>query len=452
MNSAERPGGLRKAFLVSFHALPAAAVGGLRLSMLAEDLSGRGIEVHLFSACTDEEATGRSLDARVHRHQIEDRRRSQRLIIATVRWFRRIRARANSVGASSPSRPSEARADASRHHFLQWLRRHYFRVSGVLDDNKWWSVKLVFHLIVTSLADRPDVIIVSGPPFSAVAATALVAQAIRVPLVIDFRDPWLGRSDSDEYRGFRERVDRSLERVSIKRARALITTAPSLARTLKLRYADYRGTVHAITNGYDSDALIDVPPPTGRLEILFAGSIYNNRSPMQFLEALARLIADPAIDRTRIGAVFAGHSDYWQGISLREWTRNSLLDGILRFCGVVSRLEVTRLTERANVLLNFAQAQPQQIPAKLFEQLASSRTILLFAESHSDSAALVANCAQAVLLGDEVEQIEAALRWLYNAYVLGSDAFPPPIVSPDARFSRKASCDRLLHVLENARG
>jgi hypothetical protein len=443
---------LRRAFLVSYHALPDPAVGGLRLSMLAEYLVQGGVEVILFSAPAPSVAGERVLDPRVRRRQIPDRKVITRALIALTRAMRGFVARARGRYPSSVSANPPRYAPAVEHSLstIGRIRAHFFRIVGALDDHKWWSLKLLFVLFQEFLRERPSVLVVSGPPYSPMATTILFCKLTSTTALIDFRDPWSGRGQSAEYLGFRARLDSSLEALCVGWASAVTTTAPTLARALRMRYPTASESICDVLNGFDDEMLITVPPPRGGLFLLFAGTIYQNRSPMPLLAALARLVEMPGIDRANIRLTFVGSCSTWRGLDLPDWVRGNKLDDCVSFRGLVPRSEVARLTGGCNVLINLAQEQKWQIPAKLFEHVASGRAVLLFAEPDSDSATVSAGLVGVHRVDDDVDDVTSKLRALYLQFSENPARDKSVTLSPEPAFSRRTSNRRLVRILEQA--
>jgi hypothetical protein len=203
-------------------------------------------------------------------------------------------------------------------------------------------------------------------------------------------------------------------------------------------------------NGFDEDMLIDTPPPTGRLLLLFAGTIYYRRSPMPLLNALQQLLGTPGVDRSKVRLDLVGHCSTWQSIDLVAWVRENRLEDCVHIRGLIPRREVATLTRNCNVLVNLAQEQKQQIPAKLFEHMASRRVVLLFAESDSDSAVAVAGRSGVFRLDDDVEQVAAVLRQLYATFCLCPVSDLVPMPEADDALSRRMSNEQLVQALERA--
>jgi glycosyltransferase involved in cell wall biosynthesis len=432
-------------FLVSYHALPSSAVGALRLSALAEYLVARNILVTLFSAKTLEPPLGRDLDERIHRYVIEDNKTWTRWVLRAVRTLRSLRERSAATTTGHVVR--EERIDIEQ-GVVARLRRSYLKLEGAVDSEKLWSIKLFFALLWSLARRRPVGLIASGPPFSPLLAATAACWIMRTPLVLDFRDPWRERLLTEEYRGFHERVDAFFESWCVRRARSITTTAPTLAADFARRYGRRRQEVVCIMNGFDDDMVVEDPPPVGTLQLLFAGTIYLNRSPMPLLEAMIELLSQPGVDRDKVKLTLVGQCARWRDVDLAEWAKVHGVTDCIDVRGFESRMVVAQLIRQANVLVNFSQGQKRQIPAKLFEHLAARRTVLLFAEPDSDVATTFQGQQGVYRLDDSVTSTLSCLRALYEMYVVTRRLSPSAVTAAVPEFSRQETSRRLAFVLE----
>jgi len=194
-------------------------------------------------------------------------------------------------------------------------------------------------------------------------------------------------------------------------------------------YPTMAGKTFLLRNGFDPEMLIADPGPRGRLALLYAGTIYMNRNPVPLFDGIAALLSEPGVDRAKVSLKLVGNCSRWQEHSVADLARDRGLSDIVEVCGPVSGAEVRDLTLRANVIVNFAQGQPEQVPAKLYEQIASHRHGLLFAEPDSESALLIEDCPRIRRVDDDGVQILNELRRLYATLV--SEGVEPGLAVPD---------------------
>ncbi len=138
-------------------------------------------------------------------------------------------------------------------------------------------------------ANAPDAVIISGPPFSPFLLAGTARR--RCAVILDYRDEWrlireqMEMTRSGLSRWFGDRVE-----AAVLRRADMVTMATDEYRTsLLARFAFLRPEqVVAIPNGYDPS---DFPatlstPPTDRLRLTFAGTVYRVTRPAGLLQAV----------------------------------------------------------------------------------------------------------------------------------------------------------------------
>ena len=314
-----------------------------------------------------------------------------------------------------------------------------FALVAAVDNQKLWSWRAYRQLLTMSRTWRPDVILTSAPPWSPSIACVVLAARSNASFVFDLRDPWLGRGGirEDLDSGVRDWIDTRIERWVIGRAQLVSCSSARLATKLRQRYPEHAPRIAVIRNGFSDEDRVAPPTGTG-LRLLYAGTIYFNRNPMPLLEGLRLLVSRAGVDRKSVNLTMVGECSSWRGVDLGHWTEANGLGDCLRFLPPVRPDEVRRLTAESNVLVNFAQGQPDQVPAKLFEQIAANRSVLLFTEQDSESALCVADLDYVKRLDDDPAAVADELERLYHRAESG--ALPGDAVSTlTERYSRDSS-------------
>jgi glycosyltransferase involved in cell wall biosynthesis len=143
------------------------------------------------------------------------------------------------------------------------------------------------------LAADYDVVVITAPPFSQFLLGP-VARLRKTAVVLDYRDEW--STLRTRYEMLQSHVGAwiggPLERSLVRSCHAVVTATPAFRDNLLGTFEFLKPErVHAISNGYDSD---DYPqalpePPTDRLVLTYAGTIYRLTSPTSLLAAVRRL-------------------------------------------------------------------------------------------------------------------------------------------------------------------
>jgi glycosyltransferase involved in cell wall biosynthesis len=342
---------------------------------------------------------------------------------------------------------------------LGWLRRQALAWDTLFQGNKRWLLKSVLKLAVQTRGTKFDLVIASGPPMASYIGGWALAVLKRARLILDYRDPWYVHGDPElttvmlghPLANFENR----LARTCALRCSAIAAASPGTRRHILEHFDVSPERVELVRNGFDAHAVVDTPPPTGRLEILYAGSLYWNRNPFPFLEALADALAREKVKRDAIRCRLVGNCEEWKGVPLRPWIIEKGLEGVVEIVPFMSPAELRDVVAESNVLVNFAQGQKRQIPAKSYDYIAARRDVLVITEPDSDVADLFREAGVGTIVApDDVAGFGAAITSLYAKYVDGavlSRAPPNRDVRPYSRVAQLEHFTRIVaRVLENA--
>lgn len=174
------------------------------------------------------------------------------------------------------------------------------------------------------LASRqaPDVVFISGPPFSQFLLAPLARLRPRTRVVLDYRDEWITYRTTYEMMGrLGAIVGGPMERTLLRTAHA-VTTATDAFRDNLLESFPFLDPDRVITipNGYDPDDFpAQLPSPGGdRFVITYAGTIFKLTSARGLLGAVRRLHErDPDLARLLslrfIGRIVDTEADAFEG-------------------------------------------------------------------------------------------------------------------------------------------
>lgn len=438
----------KRILIVSYHFYPDAQVGAKRMSELVRVLCDQGHEVVVVSSKAHAKqgvASGLDIDSpRLRRIRIPS---PPKLLPAMLSWIKRLRPKGRatvSSGQAQEQLPDETAADES---LLARLKRYYFSLEWLVDDKKLWSALVAARLLGFAFSKPFDVVISSGPPMSSHLSVWLTRPVLRCRWIMDMRDPWCDQDQNKHVESvLSRRLNRWLERCTVTVANAVVVTAPGYKRLLQQRYPTASNRIHLVLNGFDQEQA-STPAPRGRLNLLYAGSLYYNRDPFPLLRSVRDLVRRSDVERGLVSVRFVGDCRSWGGVDIARWVQENQLEDCVRVEPPVPAGEVHRLLADANVLLSFAQGQPMQIPAKMFDYLAARREILLITEPGSDTAWLArqAGCGRIVSPDDDAA-MHAALAGLYADYVVGPQPVDLTMTAVD-RYSRQAQCGQFLELL-----
>ena len=439
--------------VVSYHFYPSSEVGARRVSSLARYLAETGSKVYVISAFGGQAADLSSLHPRLIPIVVADSPTPLLNLVVRLKrslkqtFSRILRPTEGGTTDSVDRRPVSPPGPPRKRP----VRDLFFRFVLFLDEHKRWSWR-ASRVALQLAREAPAAIISSGPPMSQLLAAAIAARRLRIPFIVDLRDPW---TDYDHNRvsaldRLETRLSAALEARTLTYANLIVCTTRGLQRALTERLPGLGSKTSVITNGCDHEPR-SLSDATGhRLNILFAGEIYANRDPFPFLNALERLLERPEVDIRHMSVKFIGRCGSYRGRSLAEWLEGRRCQQIVEILPSVPPEQVGRLVEECSVVLNLAQNQLLQIPAKTFEHLASGRENLVLCEADSDTAHLIDGIPGIVRAdANNANEIDAALLELYQRHAVEGKLTAP---SPEhtRRFARPLLNAEYLKLIQQA--
>ena len=125
------------------------------------------------------------------------------------------------------------------------------RFTRIPDSRILWLPFAVFKGIRAIRQERCRLIYSSGPTHTAHVVGAVLARLFRLPLVIDFRDAWVGDPAKPKEHALVEKGNQCLERFCVHRASFVVCTTDGMKADFEKRYPDMPAKCVTITNGFD---------------------------------------------------------------------------------------------------------------------------------------------------------------------------------------------------------
>lgn len=310
--------------------------------------------------------------------------------------FRRKRTDGRKEQSGQPQEvKKEALSENVAHKSLWQSIKDFITISLMTPDkqNRWF-----FHAVneARRILKNEDVklIYAHGGPWTALVVAALVKKLTGVPLVIDFRDPWIDNPYDDLISPLRTKINIILERWCIARANYVIANTEALRRLFVAKYNEQpQSKFITITNGYDEDDYggIPVKKMMGNdepISIVHTGTLYSKRSPLPFLSQIAALIETGEIEKKDIKILFVGTVNL-PGIDV--FLQENNLAGIVELTGHMPRQNALELVFSADILLLLQQGTKLQIPGKLFEYIRSGKPVFAICDEGATKDILIGN-------------------------------------------------------------
>jgi glycosyltransferase involved in cell wall biosynthesis len=277
---------------------------------------------------------------------------------------------------------------------------------AVPDTFSGWVLTTLPVMLIRSVFRRPLAIFVTAPPWSPLMLGVLVGKILRIPVHVDFRDPWTLNPYVQA-----PPLSVRLERWVVRNSGSVITTTEAMAADFRRVYPEKRDRVVAIYNGYDQSTRERVEKlrkqslrgGAGPFVVCHLGTLYPARMPRRLAETLAQVAArwrQPRALRFR----FLGR--VWEPAPLVAAFAAAGVAEALELPGEVPSQQALEEAVKADALLLLQLGTGQQVPAKLFEYAFTGSPMVCAADEGSETARLVAGYGLGcVLSGDEPPEV-----------------------------------------------
>jgi hypothetical protein len=364
----------QRLLVLSFHAPPEAAVGGLRWAGLSRNLAALGWDVRLVTGSPG--AQGAADLAGVGVRVVERR-------ITLQDHYRGWRKRQFPPrGPSGPGVIAGASTGNVRNR-RGALRSGLADILSFPDHGRGWVLRAAAATRKAVLEWKPDAVVSTGPPHSVHLAAGLGLRGTGTPWIVDLRDPWVTPRHDYSGTGWRLAVNRRLEALVFRRASTILTTTPELRDVLQGHFPS--APVVWLPNGVDTSGLPARPDrlPAG-LAVTHLGSVYFNRDPSPVLRAFSAFLSRcpvAAADGSVLRFVGSVSTDFRPGL---ERTIADLGIGPhVEITGMVARDRALGILAGSHMALVLAQGQDVMVPAKLYEAVGMGLPTLVVTEPAS---------------------------------------------------------------------
>lgn len=343
---------------------------------------------------------------------------------------------ANSAAASRD--PSGGFRPGRTAQLTQWLASPDFAA--------YWVAPAVAAGIRVGREAGVFAVLASSPPFSALVAGARVAEALRVPLVADFRDAWRDNPGTWYPTAWHRNRSLALERRVLEWAAAVTCVSPPIEKEA-LEMGGHNASV--LPNGFDpADVAPWAPDQDPPATIVFMGTLYPALSDPRTLFEAMRLAGKRSGHAAQLRLWIVGRR---APFAIEAAQRAGVADRV-DFLGYLPHAEAIATVARADagvVLIRDAPEAASVYAAKIFEYLGIGIPILLLGPVQGVAADLVreAGAGWVVAHGD-VESIAQTIVRIAEDKAAGK-RHAPPAPSVVARFDRRTQAAQLAKILDS---
>lgn len=327
-----------------------------------------------------------------------------------------------------------------------WVRGNFF----IPDARVFWVSPSINFLSKYLKENHFDALVTTGPPHSMhLIGLGLKKKFPKLKWIADFRDPW---TEISYYKHLKltkssDSKHRDLETTVFKNADITLATSYTDAENFRKQGAK----AVCITNGFDVESTADFEQKNKKrnqqkFTLSYIGVLEQLRNPEILWEVLNESLTENEDFNKDFQLKFAGRIDD----QILKNIENSHLKNHIDNLGYISHDKAVEEMYSSNVLLitNFPEETSKGIiPGKIFEYLATGKTILSFGPKEADVETILNETKAGKHFSYEDKQaVKDFIEDLYNNWNTGkSDCNSSNI----EKFSRKSLTQNLVEVLNS---
>jgi glycosyltransferase involved in cell wall biosynthesis len=242
-------------------------------------------------------------------------------------------------------------------------------------DNKVFCLPFLWRKI-----NRPDIIVISCPPFS-LALTLFLAK--KTPCIIDYRDQWTGSYLGKYTLKFEEHLACKIERQIVNKSSAIVTVTKKTGDYLKKKYPGNKNKIHLIRNGYDELAFTKTYKRNeiNKFTLTYMGSFSDIIQPYPIFEGFKEFfISNPELQEN-IVFKYIGPSMIEK---LKEKAKNAGLKNLIT-TGYLPHKEALYELTASDLLILIGGSEKEDswlIPGKLYQYLRTGLPIIAITKNN----------------------------------------------------------------------
>jgi glycosyltransferase involved in cell wall biosynthesis len=329
-------------------------------------------------------------------------------------------------------------------NLLLWLRGNFF----IPDARIGWKVEVVKAGSKFLLENPQTTLITSGPPHSIhLSGMELKKQFSELQWIADFRDPWTTIGYHKDLK-----LGKRAKQKHLKLEHEVLNTADKILVTSKSTQQEFRQKTYkevvVITNGFDTEVSTVLTQPEGKFTLSHIGTLLADRNP----EILWKVVSELCHENTE----FSKHVI----IQLAGNVSDDVVDSIkkvglsekLQLLGYVDHENAITLMRKSQCLLLIeidSEETRAILPGKLFEYLASRRSILALGPDKSDIQAIIEdNKAGAYFTYSDRDKLKGYLQELFKQYLLQENTGNQELTF--LKYHRRETTQQLINEIEKS--
>ena len=332
--------------------------------------------------------------------------------------FLKFRQMLKTVPSSDFHKSGESNSSPERRKILQSIKNFISDLFRLPDRQNGWFLFAVIKGFKLIRSEKIDVIYASGNPWTSFFIGISLSLLFRLPVVVDFRDPWVRNPYNEKKNKWIEWIQKKMEAFVVKKADAVIANTRNLKAAFIEDYGDIEHKFVHISNGYLKGLFQHLgkkePGKRPIFTLAHVGTVYSHRSPGFLLNAILRLKKAGKISKDNFQLLFVGQVNRKE--THQKEISNLGLSDMVRFIPPVPHEKALNYIVQSDVLLILQQGTELQIPGKLFEYIAVGKPVLAIADKGATRDIILEENLGLVANSDSLDSIEATLFKLIEAH------------------------------------
>jgi glycosyltransferase involved in cell wall biosynthesis len=353
--------------------------------------------------------------------------------------------RVKAAPATANFKSTSSELPAQQKSTFQKLKDFIYNLCYFPDQAGPWILPATRRGIDIVKKNNINAIFATGSPWSSLIAGYRISKATGVPLIVDFRDPWINNPFHNSKGSILDSWSKKFEQKVIQHATAVsLNTEPLLQEFLERYPNETTSKFFVLPNGFDENDFHDLhPEPTiadeATITLCHAGFLYGVRDPAALLDAIRdtnKIFQNECVKKK---LVLRQIGDVQLAYDLKQRYQDLIDDGSLIIESSRSYVECLKALKEADVVVNIQPATRSQIPSKLYDYLAINRPILSITPANGALGKLVTEKNIGVQADfHESDKLKAILRNL-------GESSQTPFTGYDARMDFNVA--RIAHTL-----
>ena len=251
------------------------------------------------------------------------------------------------------------------------------------------NIPILFKKVKKKLKTKQNAkfVYASGPFFYTHMIGYLLKKKYKIPLVVEYRDPWSFNPYYDNgRRGIIEHIDLLIERKILKNADIIITVSTALSSFLKTNFPFLRNKpIISISNGLNLQNIsnYDEKDPQ-KIIFTFTGTLYEKRNIIPLLKIISELKKDNILSGSKFKIKIYGKQ---YGINLEKAIKELDIEDLVYLGGLVPRDEALKEIIKSDLAIHVGEnLDYPTIAFKVWDYLSCRRKILYLGREDSFTA------------------------------------------------------------------